>query len=259
MPTVNGINKTDVQVELEQQKRLSKADAYLYWLFRNLEPYIGQRVLEVGCAIGNITQFLLTTRRGEVERDRERVIGIDIAPEMVAEIRERFAERDSFEARVYDITDPAVMALADEHLDTIVCAHVLEHVLDDVAALRHMRALLPEGGRLVLLVPVVKCIWGVLDEATGHQRRYTWRELESLLQRMGFAVEDHWYVNFLAIFGWFFTGRILRRQIIPSGQYSLYNRLTPLLARLETWIRPPIGLSVVCVCRAVAKAPWVDS
>jgi RNA polymerase sigma-70 factor (ECF subfamily) len=45
---------------------------------------------------------------------------------------------------------------------------------------------------------------------------------------------------------------ILRRKIIPTGQYGLYNPLTPLLARLETWIRPPIGLSVVCVAKVPA-------
>jgi|YNPNPStandDraft_1061719.scaffolds.fasta_scaffold01619_14 SAM-dependent methyltransferase len=232
----------DIAIELEQQQRLAKADAYLYWLFENLAPYIGRRVLDVGCAIGNITQFFL---------DRERVVGIDVAPEMVAESRRRFAGRENMRFEVYDITDPAVLALREERLDTVVCVHVLEHVADDVTALRHMRALLPVGGRLILLVPVVKWVWGVLDEATGHQRRYTWRELERLLQDMGFAVEDHWYVNFLAIFGWFFTGRILKRKIIPMGQYDLYNRLTPLLARLETKVRPPIGLSVACVARAV--------
>jgi len=74
-----------------------------------------------------------------------------------------------------------------------------------------------------------------------------------MLRRHGFAVEDHWYVNFLAIFGWFYTSRILRREIIPTEQYSLYNRITPLLARLETWLRPPIGLSVVCICRAMPE------
>jgi len=234
--------RRDVRIELEQQQRLSKADAYLYWLFKNLAPYIGQRVLDVGCAIGNITQFLI---------DQPHVVGIDIAPEMVAEVRRRFAGQSNFQAYVYDITDPGVLALVGERLDTVVCVHVLEHVADDQAALRHMRALLPEGGRLILLVPVVKWVWGVLDEATGHQRRYTWRELQPLLLRSGFRVEDHWYVNFLAIFGWFFTGRILRREIIPSGQYSLYNRITPFLARLETLIRPPIGLSVACICAAV--------
>jgi len=235
--------QVDVQTELEQQRRLAKADAYLYWLFKNVAPYIGQRVLDVGCAIGNITQFFID--------GRERVIGIDIAPEMVAESKRRFAGYENFDAYVYDISDPAVLELAKERLDTIVCLHVLEHVVDDEAALRHMHALLPDGGRLILLVPVVKWVWGTLDEATGHQRRYSWPELKELLERTGFEIEDHWYVNFLAIFGWFFTGRILHREIIPNGQYSLYNKLTPLLARLETWIRPPIGLSVACICRAV--------
>lgn len=234
-------NQADIALELEQQRRLAKADAYLYWLFQNLEGYIGQRVLDVGCAIGNITQFVI---------DREHVVGIDVAKEMVAEVRRRFAEYPHFSAYVRDVSQPDLLSLAEEDFDTILCVHVLEHVSDDETALRHMRALLPQGGRLILLVPVIKWIWGTLDEATGHQRRYTWPELRRLLERTGFAIEDHWYVNFLAIFGWYVTGRILHKEIIPTGQYSLYNRLTPLLARLETWIRPPAGLSVACVCRA---------
>ena len=242
MRSGGALNKANIHNELEQQRRLGQADAYLYWLFQNLEPYIGQRVLDVGCAIGNITQFFI---------GRERVVGIDVAPEMVAESRRRFADRTNYSAYVHDISVPAVLDLKEERLDTVVCVHVLEHVFDDAAALVHIHELLPAGGRLILLVPVIKWIWCNLDEATGHQRRYSWRELASLLARTGFEIEDHWYVNFLAIFGWYFTGRILGREIIPTGQYGLYNRLTPLLARLETRIRPPAGLSVACICRAV--------
>jgi 2-polyprenyl-3-methyl-5-hydroxy-6-metoxy-1,4-benzoquinol methylase len=233
--------KARIEDELEQQRRLGQADAYLYWLFRNLEPYIGQRVLDVGCAIGNITQFFA---------DREYVVGIDIAPEMITVWEKRFSDRPNLVGMVCDISSKEALALKHHNLDTIICAHVLEHVHDDRAALEHMRALLPEGGRLILMVPVIKWIWGKLDEATGHQRRYTWREISALLHDTGFAIKDHWYVNFLAVLGWFVTGRILGREIIPTGQYGLYNRLTPLLAKLETWVRPPTGLSVVCVCRA---------
>lgn len=241
MSEPSAAHKARIEDELEQQRRLSEADAYLYWLFQNLEPYIGKRVLDVGCAIGNITQFFI---------DRERVIGIDVAPEMIAEIRRRFGDREQFAARVCDIASPEALTLNEERLDTIVCAHVLEHIPDDEAALRHMQALLPAGGTLILLVPMYRWLWGALDEATGHQRRYTWSELAVLLDRTGFVVEKHWYVNFMAIFGWYVTGRILRKTIIPTGQYSLYNKLTPLLARLETWLRPPAGLSVACICKA---------
>lgn len=242
MTDLPAYNKARIEDELEQQRRLGGADAYLTWLFKNLEPHIGQRVLDVGCAIGNITQFFA---------DREHVVGIDIAPEMIVEWRKRFADRPNLHGFVSDISAPESLSLKSQRLDTIVCAHVLEHVYDDHAALRHMHALLPDGGRLILLVPVIKWIWGRLDEATGHQRRYAWREISSLLAETGFEVEDHWYVNFLAIFGWFITGRVLGREIIPEGQYGLYNRLTPALARLETLVRPPAGLSVVCVCRAI--------
>ena len=196
-------NQPDVRIELEQQQRLAKADAYLYWLFKNLEPHIGQRVLDVGCAIGNITQFFI---------DRQHVVGIDVAAEMVAEIEKRFAGRSNFRAYVYDITDPAVLALQRGttwiRWSVSMCWSTCTTTRQ---ALRHLRGLLPAGGRLILLVPIVKWVWGRSDEATGHQRRYTWRELKPLLEKHGFRVQDHWYVNFLAIFGWFFTGRILRR------------------------------------------------
>ena len=235
-------NQAAIEDELEQQRRLSQADAYLTWLFRNLGPYIGDRVLEVGCAIGNITQFLIV---------KPHVVGIDVAAEMIDVIRERFDDHPGFSAQVCDILDPAVLGLADQQFDTVICPHVLEHVRDDELAMRHVRGLLQPGGRLVLLVPTVKWVWGSLDVATGHQRRYNWREVKDLCERTGFRIEDHWYVNFLAVFGWFYTGRILKKTIIPTEQYGLYNRLTPLLARLETWLRPPMGLSVVAVCEAV--------
>ena len=235
-------NQAEIEDELEQQRRLAQADAYLTWLFRNLQPHIGERVLEVGCAIGNITQFLI---------DKPHVVGIDIAPEMIREIKERFGDRPGFSAYVYDILDPAVLALADQRFDTVICPHVLEHVRDDALAMRHVRGLLEPGGRLVLLVPTEKWVWGELDVATGHQRRYNWCEVRELVERTGFRVQDHWYINFLAVFGWFYTGRILKRKIIPTAQYGLYDRLTPLLARLETWLRPPMGLSVVVVCEPV--------
>jgi len=231
-----------IEDELEQQRRLGEADAYVEWLFKNLEPYIGRRVLDVGCAIGNITQYFV---------DREHVVGIDIAQEMVDESRARFAHLPNYHGQVCDISQPESLTLKDENLDTIVCVHVLEHVVDDLAALRHMHEILPDGGNLLLVVPVVKWLYGPLDRATGHQRRYVWRELKPLLEDQGYAIRDHWYLNFLAVFGWFYTGRILRREIIPEEQYGLYNKLTPILARLETWIRPPIGLSVACVCQVI--------
>ena len=52
-------------------------------------------------------------------------------------------------------------------------SNVLEHIPDDAAAVRRFRQVLPPGGKLVVLVPALPQLFGSIDEAVGHYRRYT--------------------------------------------------------------------------------------
>ena len=110
------------------------------WLFEEIEPFVGQRVLEVGCGLGNLTRHLL---------NRDLAVGIDISPESVLEIGRRYADRVNVQAVVYDITDPSVLDLAHHRFDTTISLNVLEHIGDDVLALKHMARLVRPGGYLL--------------------------------------------------------------------------------------------------------------
>ena len=50
---------------------------------------------------------------------------------------------------------------------------VLEHIEDDAGALAAARDALAPGGRLLLTVPAMPCLWSRHDEANCHFRRYT--------------------------------------------------------------------------------------
>jgi SAM-dependent methyltransferase len=65
---------------------------------------------------------------------------------------------------------------------------VLEHIEDDVAALRNLREMLAPGGRLYLTVPAHKALWSTIDVNAGHFRRYTRRSLRTALRAAGFDV-----------------------------------------------------------------------
>ena len=156
---------------LEIQSRLASADRYNEWIYSQIAPYLGKRILDVGCAIGNITQFYI---------DREIVVGLDVIPEELAVARERFAGK-SFEAHHLDVSSPLLLQFRDRNLDTAVCLNVLEHVQDDVHALRNMRDTLAPGARICLLVPVNKWLFGPMDAVDHHYRRYTRRELNAKL------------------------------------------------------------------------------
>jgi SAM-dependent methyltransferase len=224
---------------LEIQTRLSDADQYNRWIFAQIEPFLGRRILDVGCAIGNITQFYV---------DREQVIGLDVLPESLAVARERFAGK-SFEAYHLDVSSEKLLQFRDRTLDSAVCLNVLEHVEDDVHALRNMRDTLIPGSRICLLVPVNKWLYGPMDVVDHHFRRYTRAELNAKIAEAGLTVEHQRFFNFLGIAAWFFTNKIMRRSLAAPVQYSLYDHLVPVLRRIEAAIPPPAGLSLVTICR----------
>ena len=58
-------------------------------------------------------------------------------------------------------------------------------------------------------------------------------------------------MNLLGIPGWFVNGRVLRRRVMPPLQLKLYDAVAPLLARAESIVRLPIGMSLFTVARAV--------
>ena len=224
---------------IEIQSRLAKADKYNRWIFDQFAPYLGQRILDVGCAIGNITQFYA---------DRELVVGIDVVPEALAVARERFADR-AFEAHHMDVSSPALLSFRPLDLDTAICLNVLEHVEDDVYALNNMRDALMPGGRICLLTPVNKWLFGPMDAIDHHFRRYTRSELNAKIAAAGLRVEHQKYFNFVGIAAWFLQNRIMRRSMAASAEYALYDSLVPVLSRIERVVPPPNGLSLVTICR----------
>lgn len=227
-------------VELQIQSTLAKHAAnYNRWIFSQIAPFVGNRILDVGCAIGNITQFYA---------DRELVVGVDVVPEELAVARERFADKN-FEAFHMDVSSPALLQFRDRQLDTAVCLNVLEHVEDDIDALRKMRDTLQPGSHICLLVPCNKWLYGPMDEIDHHFRRYTRRELNAKLAEANLTVVRQNYFNFLGIAAWFVTNRVFRRSLAAPAQYSLYDSLVPLLSAVERVLPPPNGLSIVTICK----------
>src|SRR5690349_21720540 len=146
-------------------ERMAAAPRFNRWMFARLRPWIGRRVLEIGAGIGNMSVLLLD------HAAVDRVVLTDTEPYYLSRLRERFAGRAQVAVAELRLParDPRLVA---ERLDTVVCLNVLEHIEQDGAALGAMRDLLQPGGRLVLLVPSLRALYGTLDEALGHFRRY---------------------------------------------------------------------------------------
>ena len=133
-------------------------------------------------------------------------------------------------------------------MDTVVCLNVLEHVEDDAAALRNIHGVLECGGRAIILVPSGQELFGALDVALGHFRRYTKEELHEKLARAGFRVERVLGFNRIARPGWYVSGKILRRSTLGRFQLRAFDSLVWLWRRVDAYLPwPPVSIIAVCV------------
>lgn len=218
--------------------QLSEVNRYNRWIYDQVAPALGHRVLEVGSGTGNITQFLLCEGRD--------VVATDVVPSYRDELKQKFANNNHLQISTFDLNRRAPASFVEQPFDTVVCLNVLEHIEDDHFALEQMRNTLKPGGKLALLVPAHRILHGAFDEAVGHFRRYGKRELRQTLTRAGFKVESLRFFNAVATLPWFINGRLLRRAYLPEGQVNVADRLVPIL-RLEKLVGPPFGISLIAI------------
>jgi 2-polyprenyl-3-methyl-5-hydroxy-6-metoxy-1,4-benzoquinol methylase len=224
-------------------ERMDRATNYNAWLGRTLRPHLGQRVLEVGAGLGTVTE--------QIADGRELVLALEVEEHYVEQLRQRFHDRPHVRPYLVDLARADFTSLKKERLDTILLSNVLEHIPDDASAVRRFREILEPGGKVVMVVPALEQLFGSLDEAVGHYRRYTPASLRAVLEANGFQVESLEWMNLLGIAGWFVNGRIFRRRAMPRLQLRAYDIFAPLLARAESFVRLPIGMSLFTVARAV--------
>lgn len=222
-------------------ERMDGANNYNMWLGRRFREHLGQRVLEIGAGIGTITR--------ELESGRELLIALEVDPFYVDWLKNLFRGKPHVRPYLSDVALADWESLKSEHLDTIVLSNVLEHIPDDGAAVRRFRQILPEGGKVVVLVPALPQLFGAIDEAVGHHRRYTPETLRRVLEDNGFTVDTLEWMNLVGIPGWFMNSRVLRRRAVPKLQLKLYDRLAPLLAQAESHVKLPVGMSLFAVAR----------
>lgn len=217
------------------------APNYNAWLGDTFAKWAGRRVLEIGAGIGTITSHLAP--------GRELVTALEVDDFYVRRLRNRFRGQKQVEPYHSDVALADWQALRSRRFDTIVLSNVLEHIPDDAGAVQTFAKILAPGGRLILYVPALPALFGSIDEAVGHHRRYTPHALREVLEPNGFDVEHLQWMNLVGIPGWFVNGRVLKRRVLPPLQLRLYDQVAPWLAKAEAHVRLPVGMSLLCVAQ----------
>ncbi len=136
-----------------------------------------------------------------------RVLHIAPEPHLRRQLRQvpgiRYVTGDLAQRWVSVRLDVMMLPFPDESFDLIICNHVLEHVLDDQAAMRELRRVLRPGRRALLQVPIAKALGDTLEDPTAvteadrirmfgqrdHVRLYAAGDYIRRLEKVGFRVE----------------------------------------------------------------------
>lgn len=217
---------------------LSKVYHYNHWIFDAVREFLGSDIVEVGAGVGNITQFLLNARK---------LSCLEPYSPYHDYLVQRFAKHLNVSVHPLAIEQVPNDQVRAESFDSVVCLNVLEHIDDDAAALRNMAALLRPGGRVIVFVPALPCIYGEMDKAMGHLRRYTLRSLRAVFAQAGLKPMYGRYFNFVGIGGWWWNGRVRKKATIPASATLMFDRMVPVLSAIERIIPAPVGQSVLVV------------
>lgn len=222
--------------------RLSHAPKFNAWMADTIRRYCGNRVLEIGSGVGNLTRRLVP---------RVQYVASDINPLYLQTLEALSGERPYMQTAYCDVTEMSSFPRIQEDYDTVICLNVIEHVDDDRRALSNIKNVLVEGGTAIILVPQGEWNFGTLDEVLGHQRRYNKESLRNLAEECGFSVKTIVEFNRIGTPAWFLNGKVFRRRVFGLFQIWLLNFLTPVFRWLEP-ILPFPGLSLIAVLQREA-------
>jgi len=205
------------------------------------------RILDIGCGTGaNMSKF----------SELGQIVGIDPSDEALSFCHQRGLQK-------VVSSQVEAMPFANRTFNVVTALDVLEHIDDDLQALREIHRVCDPSGILFITVPAYGFLWSEHDEALKHRRRYTAHELRNKLTITGFEVIRTTYF----ISGLFFPILALRiwqglRKnstapksslfVLPKLVNSSLIRLLDIEQKVLRRVNLPFGVSVIAMARPIA-------
>jgi SAM-dependent methyltransferase len=220
---------------------LQDATRFNRWMGDTLRPFLGDRVLEIGAGIGNLTsQFI----------PRELYVASDINPVYLDYLRSYAIGKPYLSVLKVDANNEADFAPLKNQFDTAIMVNVLEHVPDEQLALKNLRGALMPGGKVIILVPQHPALYGSLDVALEHRERYTEEGLKNSLEKAGFQVDRIFNFNRISVPSWWFNAKALKRTSFSRVQLKALEVAMPVVRKIDgAW--PWRGISAIGIATKI--------
>lgn len=228
--------------ELWDLENLRSARRLGDWMYEQFQSYVGAETIEVGAGIGTFSERLAA------DPAVRRLLLVEPEPACTESLAQEFAGDPRVSVVGETLPDSPALRERAGQADFLLCQNVLEHIEAEIPAVRAMTTALRPGGHLTLLVPAHPRLYGKLDRAYGHYRRYTREHLRHVVTEAGLELEQLYSFNLLGVPGWWVNG-FRRSPQISRSSLRAYEALLRLWQPIERRWRPPWGLSLIAHAR----------
>jgi SAM-dependent methyltransferase len=225
---------------------LAEAGRFNEWMYKTIAPHLEGNILEIGSGTGNLSEFFL--------QNNARISLSDIRLNYCEYLTEKFSGRSGvgkiLQINLVDFQFDNKFSHLFNSFDGLFAINVIEHIQDDDLAIKNCKKLLRTGGKLVILVPAYQWLYNTLDAGLEHYRRYTKNSLKKLIGDHLEMIHSQ-YFNMAGIPGWFFSGSVMKKKILPKSAIRIYNRLVPIFRLADKLTLNQVGLSVIAVGKKI--------
>jgi SAM-dependent methyltransferase len=180
-------------MELEYELQTHRAEDR-HWWYQGRRHVLERAIARLGLpAQAHILDAGCGSGRNMVDLAHHGIVtGVELSATSVQLARERDAG-EVIEGSVLD------MPFDDGAFDLSVSLDVIEHLEDDIGALRELRRVTKPGGALLVTVPAYQWLWSGHDEINHHHRRYNRRTLLAAAEGAGWREESSAHFNSLLL------------------------------------------------------------
>lgn len=221
-----------------------------YWSSQ-IEPYLGQDILELGAGIG-------ATAKALNHRSYRSWLGLE-PDNTMCEVIESQLHQGNLPA-TYQIRHGTSTSLnANERFDTVLYIDVLEHIEQDREELERVSHHLVDGGHIVIVAPAHNFLFTDFDKKIGHHRRYDKSLLRAIVPA-GAHIREMRYLDSVGMLASLANRLILKSDTPNRAQIKLWDSV---MVRASRWIDPltfhQIGKSIVCVLQKNTAASEIST
>jgi len=196
----------------------------------------GKKIIEVGCGSGLLLQY--------IPKNFD-IVGADFSQGNLDKAKEKNPHINFFKA---DLSDKNSWDGYYGEFDTVLCSEVVEHIENDKNAMEILYSLVKSDGILVLTVPAFNILFSEFDRKEGHFRRYSKKQISSLVEQVGFHIEESRYWNVMGFLGWLFFIKILNLNLKKSTN-SIFSSIMGKFLKLERKTKFPFGQTIIIKAR----------